>query len=58
MYKTKERRGFLKVVRGNITQRNKGLLRRAKIVLSHYFYFRKTKQNSIFPNHYFVEASS
>lgn len=41
MYKTKERREFIKVVQGNITLRNKGLLRRFKIILSHYFFLRK-----------------
>lgn len=54
MYKTKERREFIKVVKGNVALRNKGLLRRVKTGLSHYFLFRKkpgeTKSNKIFLN--------
>lgn len=41
MYNTKERGEFVEVVHGNITLRNKGLVRRVKIILSHYFYLRK-----------------
>lgn len=41
MYKTKERREFIKVVQRNIALRNKGLLRRIKIGLSRYFFLRK-----------------
>lgn len=41
MYKTKERREFIKVDQGNIALRNKGLLMRVKMTLSHYFYIRK-----------------
>lgn len=41
MHKTKERREFIKVVQGNIALRNKGLLTRVKMTLSHYFYIRK-----------------
>lgn len=65
MYKTKERREFIKVVQGNIALRNNGLLRRVKIGLSHYFFLRKkpgeTKSDEIFPNiggYSFVEAYS
>jgi len=44
VYKSKERREFVKVVQGNITLRNKGLLRRVKIILCHSFYFSKEAQ--------------
>lgn len=41
MDKTKERRESIKVVQENFALRNKGLLRRVKIGLSHYFFLRK-----------------